>query len=53
VELAIDGGDLATAVRALPETTGLDVDALLNPAEYTGLAGTLTDGIASAPRREP
>lgn len=52
VAQAIAGGDLAEAIRALPEARELDVDALLNPANYVGLAGSLTDAIASA-RREP
>ncbi len=38
-----DGGDLATLVRALPEAADLDVDALLDPAKYTGLAARLVD----------
>ncbi|MFD6698228.1 MULTISPECIES: lyase family protein [unclassified Microbacterium] len=36
-------GDLAGRVRALPEAAGLDVDALLDPARYTGLAARMTD----------
>lgn len=37
-------GRLAALVRALPEASGLDVDDLLDPARYTGLAGALVDG---------
>lgn len=33
------GRDLDELVRALPEASGLDVDALLDPADYTGLGG--------------
>ncbi|WEG08428.1 lyase family protein [Microbacterium horticulturae] len=40
---AAAGGDLATLVRALPEASTLDVDALLDPSGYTGLAGPLVD----------
>lgn len=39
VAAASAGGDLGALVRALPEASGLDVDALLDPADYTGLAG--------------
>ncbi len=35
---------LAATVRALPEAAGLDVDDLLDPARYTGLAGRFADG---------
>lgn len=34
-------GDLAEALRALPETRDLDLDALLDPAGYVGLAPRL------------
>ena len=40
---AAAGGDLAGMVRALPEASALDVDALLNPAQYVGLAPSLVD----------
>ena len=30
-------------MAALPEASGLDVDALLDPAAYTGLAAQLVD----------
>ncbi len=43
------GHDLAALLRALPESAGLDVDALLDPAQYTGIAGRLVD---QAIRRE-
>jgi 3-carboxy-cis,cis-muconate cycloisomerase len=36
------GEDLGSLVRTLPEASELDVDALLDPAEYVGLAGMLT-----------
>lgn len=37
------GQDLASLVRQLPEAEALDVDALLDPAQYTGLAGEFVD----------
>lgn len=43
ISAAAGGEDLAGLVRALPETAGIDVDALLDPARYTGLAGRLAD----------
>ncbi|WP_374312941.1 lyase family protein [Microbacterium sp.] len=39
-------GSLADAVRALPEAADLDVDALLDPAGYTGLAAAIVDATA-------
>lgn len=39
--------DLAGALRALPEAEGLDVDALLDPAAYVGLAPRLARGGAA------
>ncbi|SDG58013.1 lyase family protein [Microbacterium pygmaeum] len=42
---ASGGGDLATLVRSMPEAADLDVDALLDPVQYTGLADVL---VASA-----
>jgi len=42
VAAAAEGG-LADRVRALPEAAGLDVDALLDPEQYTGLAGRITE----------
>ena len=33
------GADLGDLVRALPEAAALDVDALLDPANYTGIVG--------------
>jgi 3-carboxy-cis,cis-muconate cycloisomerase len=33
---------IGVLVRALPEASDLDVEALLDPAQYTGLAGVLT-----------
>jgi 3-carboxy-cis,cis-muconate cycloisomerase len=46
------GEDLAALVKALPEASGIDVDALLDPANYTGLAGRLVDA-AVAERERP
>lgn len=37
------GGDLAELVRALPESAGEDIDALVDPVGYTGLAGVFVD----------
>lgn len=37
------GEQLATLVRAETEASGIDVDALLDPGRYVGLAGELTD----------
>lgn len=42
---AVDGGDLTELLRAEPALEGVDVDALLDPAQYTGLA----DELAVAP----
>ncbi|MFZ8758608.1 lyase family protein [Microbacterium sp. HMH0099] len=42
-------GDLAARVRALPEAAALDVDALLDPAEYVGLAPRLVDDLGGRP----
>ncbi len=39
--------DLAAHLRAEPELAGVDVDALLDPANYTGLADRLVDGATS------
>lgn len=47
-----DGDDLAALLRALPEAADLDVDALLDPANYTGLAARFIDdavGVARIP----
>lgn len=41
--------DFAAAVRALPEAADLDVDALLDPAHYTGLAAHWVDGLHESP----
>ncbi|GAA1972996.1 lyase family protein [Microbacterium pumilum] len=43
VEAAGAGGDLRELVATLPEAADLDVDALLDPAEYLGLAVSLAD----------
>ncbi|WP_375386363.1 lyase family protein [uncultured Microbacterium sp.] len=40
---AASGGDLGALVRALPEASHLDVDALVDPARYVGLAPHLVD----------
>ncbi|MET0734215.1 MAG: lyase family protein [Microbacterium sp.] len=40
------GGDLAALLRLQPETAGSDIDGLLDPAQYLGLAGPLVDGVA-------
>nr|WP_314840872.1 lyase family protein [uncultured Microbacterium sp.] len=49
---ASGGDDLGERVRALPEAAGLDVDRLLDPAEYLGLAG-LGEGEQPAPPTSP
>ena len=41
--------DFAAAVRALPEVANLDVDALLDPAHYTGLAAHWVDRLHESP----
>ena len=41
---ASGGADLADLVRALPEAADLDVDALVDPAQYLGLADAYLDG---------
>ena len=41
---ASGGADLADLVRALPEAAELDVDALVDPARYLGLADAYLDG---------
>ena len=44
------GGDLAALLRAEPElaAAGIDVDEILDPANYTGLAGWLVDHTLAA-----
>ncbi|MFG6503902.1 lyase family protein [Microbacterium sp. P05] len=49
IRAASDGGDLAALVAALPETAGLDLDELLDPAAYTGLARQSVDRLADHP----
>ncbi len=45
----LDGDDdLAPRLRALPEAADLDVDALLDPAAYVGLAPRLARGTGHA-----
>ncbi|CDJ98953.1 Adenylosuccinate lyase [Microbacterium sp. C448] len=41
---ASEGADLADLVRALPEAADLDVDALVDPGRYLGLADAYLDG---------
>ncbi|MBB2975714.1 3-carboxy-cis,cis-muconate cycloisomerase [Microbacterium endophyticum] len=41
IAAASAGGDLAALITALPEAAGLDVDALLDPAHYTGAAASI------------
>lgn len=41
------GGDLAALLRAEPQLAGIDTDALLDPAGYTGLSGPLVDRAVS------
>ncbi|MCP2635718.1 lyase family protein [Microbacterium sp. HD4P20] len=45
------GGDLRQLVAALPEAADLDVDALLDPAAYSGLASQLVDQAVAGHRR--
>lgn len=42
-DLVASDDDLGAALRALPEASGLDVDALLDPAAYLGLAPEFAD----------
>jgi 3-carboxy-cis,cis-muconate cycloisomerase len=48
-DLLAGDDDLAAALRALPEADGLDVDALLDPASYVGLAPWLARGGGAGP----
>jgi len=55
VDRAAAGEPLATLLAAEPALAGVDVEALLDPAGYTGVAGQLIDRAlarASAPRPE-
>ncbi|MFG6475926.1 lyase family protein [Microbacterium sp. P06] len=47
---AAGGADLGDLVRGLDEAGGLDVDDLLDPAAYTGLAGFAVDRLAGEGR---
>jgi 3-carboxy-cis,cis-muconate cycloisomerase len=47
VASASAGQDLASRLRAEPELAHVDVDALLDPADYTGLASRLVDRAVS------
>jgi len=49
VAAASGGADLGALVRALPEASSLDVDALLDPAGYTGLAARLSESPEERP----
>lgn len=51
VASAGEGQDLASRLRAEPELAHIDVDALLDPAAYTGLAARLVDRLAA--REQP
>jgi len=46
------GADLGELLRAEPGLEGIDVDALLDPAGYTGLAAPLVDAALSEPATE-
>lgn len=50
VAQANDGEDLGAMIRALPEAAELDVDDLLDPAGYTGLAAAFVDDLAERPQ---
>lgn len=58
-ELLAGGGDLVGRLRALPEADGLDIDALLDPRAYVGLAprlargGTAGGGVAESAETAP
>ena len=52
VAAAAEGADLADLLRALPEASDLDVDGLLDPAGYTGLAGRLVDAVSDPSSQE-
>lgn len=41
----LEAEDFAAAVRALPEAADLEVETLLDPAHYTGLAAQWVDGL--------
>jgi 3-carboxy-cis,cis-muconate cycloisomerase len=45
------GDDLAATLRAVPEAADLDIAELLDPAAYTGLAGTFADAAVPEDRR--
>jgi 3-carboxy-cis,cis-muconate cycloisomerase len=49
---AAAGADLAALVAALPEASDLDVHRLLDPAQYTGLAGRLVDAVVDPSSEE-
>ncbi|WJL94435.1 lyase family protein [Microbacterium sp. ET2] len=53
VAAAARGDDLAALLRALPELDGTDVADLLDPAAYTGLAGTFVDRSVAAASPAP
>ena len=49
---AAAGRDLASLVRTLPEAADLDVDALLDPAQYLGLAPSLVESAVRAAEQD-
>ena len=52
VDAAGAGADLGELLRAEPSIADLDIDALLDPSDYTGLAGMLVDGLTLEPGAE-
>lgn len=52
IAAAAIGDDLSLLVRALPEASDLDVDALLDPVRYLGLAPALVDAAVRAATKE-
>lgn len=52
IAAASAGADLGGAVCALPEAAALNVDELVDPANYTGLAGTIVDAAVAYARAE-
>jgi 3-carboxy-cis,cis-muconate cycloisomerase len=53
VAAASAGADLAVLIRAMPEASDLDVEALLDPANYLGLAVSLAESAAREARELP
>ena len=52
IAAAAGGDDLSSLVRALPEVSALDVEALLDPARYLGLAPSLVDAAVRAATKD-